>query len=152
MRLHWEIVDRKKTIAVPQSEFPEFLVEAGKAQAHLSSDPPGSIDTKYTESYAFQERSSERHEIMRDYRDETGEWRKKRDYGQEQIEKTWRDNTGIPVEKRREKEIKTTGFPEAFNPRPMPHREPGWDRCPEPIVRRQDEMHIPEPGGGPQSN
>ena len=52
--------------------------------------------------------------------------------------------TNFQVEERREKEIKTTGFPEAFTPRPMPHPDPAYHRESDPIVKRQAEMHLPK--------
>jgi len=125
-------------------EFPEFKIASGKAQASLRSQGPTPLlDDVYAESFAFQESAPTRHNIYRTYKDANGELREKWDIAEETMEQTFRDCVGRPVEERREKEIKTTGFPEAFRPRPMPHPDPAWERPTEPIPKRHDEMHLP---------
>jgi len=135
----------KKGSPPSRDEFPEFKVESGQAQSVLHSTDMGKmyISKDRDESFAFQLPVTERHSIVRDYHDETGELKQKWDVGQENMERTFRNDTGHVVEERREKEIKTTGFPEAFHPRPFPHGDKSALRNPEPIPRRADEMHLP---------
>jgi len=131
-------------------EFPEFRVQQGEAQVTMHSTGIGKmyLDRSADESFAFQLGVPQRHAFVRDYHDETGQLKQKWDVGEENAERTFRDDTGHIVEQRREHEIRTTGFPESFKPRPMPHGDESANRESAPIPRRSDEMHLPTRSGG----
>ena len=73
------------------------MVYDGKAQAHLHSFGPAVTETLHEESFAFQEENFLRKRVVRDYEDEAGEIRQKADIAEDNMELTWRDNTGRPV-------------------------------------------------------
>ncbi|OQV21250.1 hypothetical protein BV898_04737 [Hypsibius exemplaris] len=137
--------DTTKTVG-GLDEFPEFQVEAGKSQSqlHVGASPHSPLDQKYEESFAFNESVPLRKNQMRTYKDEHGVEHEKWDIAADNIERRWRDNVGRPSEERRMKEIKKTGFPEAFRPQPMPKRDPTSNMIfNDPIASRSDEMHLP---------